>query len=89
MHEWLVPTLSIAGSVIGGYIGVKVGLTRLEERHMALSRRFDEHAANVTARLQIIGDRTHDHANRLSEHTLILRDVTERLARIERNEDQR
>ena len=88
MPEWVTALLSIGGALLGGYVGVKVGLTRLEERHLALERRLADYMTNTNVRLQIIGDRTHDHANRITENSMTIRDATDRLARLERKVDE-
>jgi hypothetical protein len=84
MFEWITPILSVGGALIGGFVGVKVGLTRQEERHMALRDSFKEHAGTVNERLKVIGERSHDHAQRIHEHGLLLKELTDRMARFER-----
>lgn len=85
--EWVTPVLSVGGALLGGFIGVKVGLARQEEKLAALRDRFTENAGAVNERLKVLGERTHKHADRITENTLQIRDVSERLARLERKED--
>lgn len=82
--EWVTPVLSVAGALLGSVIGVKVGLARQEEKLAALRDRVTEHVGSVNERLKLLGERTHKHADRITENTLEIRDVVQRLERIER-----
>jgi hypothetical protein len=89
MPEWLFPILSFIVAVVGSFIGVKVGLARQEEKHIALDKRVDEHVEAMSERMKILGDRSHTHADRLTEHGMRLHDLSGRVLRLERLEDER
>lgn len=53
--EWIGPAISIAGSVLGSYVGVRVAITRLdvEVSHWAgLTRAHDDTLDNLADRLK-------------------------------------
>lgn len=59
MPEWLFPALSVLGALLGGYLGVKITITRLETQ-----------MENVLLRLTALGDRSHSHAQRIQENAM-------------------
>jgi hypothetical protein len=82
--EWVTPVLSVAGALLGSVIGVKVGLARQEEKLAALRDRVTEHAGAVNERLKVLGERTHKHADRITENSLQIHNLVERVERMER-----
>lgn len=78
MPEWLFPALSVAGAIMGGWLGVKVTVTRLETQ-----------MENVLLRLNALGDRSHVHAQRITETAMEVGLLKRRLDDLERREDER
>ena len=79
LETWLPTLIAIFGSLISGYLGVRVGLVRMEERHLALSQRFEEHARTMHERMKVLGDRTHEHNDALLVHDGELAEIMRKL----------
>lgn len=74
---------------MGAFVGMKIGLARQEERHLALDRRFTEHASAVNERLKVLSERSHSHAQHIHEYGMVIREQGERLRRVEERGDER
>ena len=79
LEQWLPTLIAIFGSLISGYLGVRVGLVRMEERHLALSQRFEEHVRNMNDRMKVLGDRSHDYNDALLVHDGEIAEVMRKL----------
>jgi len=78
MPSWLWPALSLLGAIGGAYLGVRLHIVKLETE-----------MAGVLERLKLLGERSHAHAQRIHEHGMSLHDLEQRLARLERKDDER
>jgi hypothetical protein len=66
--EWLPTGVAIAGSFLSAFVGIRIGLARIEERHIALSARVDALEDEI-GRLR---EAKHKHAQMLQTHEGIL-----------------
>lgn len=73
MPEWLWPALSIAGALIGAWLGVRITVTRLETQ-----------MENVLKRLDALGDRSHAHAQLITETAMKVGVLERQVAALER-----
>ncbi len=73
MPDWLWPALSIAGAIMGAWLGVRVTVTRLETQ-----------MENVLKRIDALGDRSHEHAQRITETAMKVGVLERQVAALER-----
>jgi hypothetical protein len=67
--EWLLPTVvGLASGGVGVYIGLRIGITRLEIQ-----------MASVTTRLEMLHKRSHNHNEDLLIHDIEMDEVMRRL----------
>jgi hypothetical protein len=66
--EWLFPALSVAGAIVGGWLGVKITVTRLETQ-----------MESVLERLKVLGDRSHSHNDVILTHDAEIDEIMRRL----------
>lgn len=48
--DWVYVVISVSGSFVSAYVGVRTGLARMEERWIAISHRVDELKARLDAK---------------------------------------
>jgi len=82
---WLPTAIALFGSFLSGYFGVRIGMARMEERHIALTARVDK----IEKRLDDMDDagykwRHDEYAPQISEIWLELRPLKAIVERIER-----
>lgn len=64
MNEWLLPIITIIGSIGGSYIGMKMALTRLETQ---MNNALDE--------IKELRRVKHEHAGFINEHEMRLTEL--------------
>jgi hypothetical protein len=77
--EIVTLAVGIAGSAFGTYVGLKVGLVRLQGRFDAYSQRVDEKLADYKSRQEVLGKRTHDLNQDSLIHDFELEDIMRKL----------
>lgn len=77
--ELLTTGLAMGGSAVGVYIGLKVGLIRLQSKFEAFSGRVDDKLRDYDKRQEQLGRRTHDLNQDSLIHDFELEDVMRKL----------